>query len=79
MSAEVLINILQQESTRNRFKALIQLSKDRTYTIKQIYTEVKHMGLKPFEWYQILKYVNNPEILYNQLAMLEQISEHLLD
>jgi hypothetical protein len=79
LSAQALINIIQNPVTYNRLRALIKLVNDKQFTRKEIYQEVKKLELKPYEFFHIVKYVNEPDLLMNELATLELIADNLLD
>jgi hypothetical protein len=79
VSAQTLINVLASQDTYIRLRALIKLSVDKTFTRRQIYDEVKKLGLKPYEFARICKLTKEPDLLYNELSMLELIADNLLD
>lgn len=78
MSAQIMISILSNAQSIIKLKSLIQLSNENKYEMRYLADEAKKLGLKPFEWYEILKYINNSELLFNQLTMLELIVDNLL-
>jgi hypothetical protein len=86
MAAQQILNIVADHELKQKLLILIEQQKmlDASQEVfkqekARIGDECKQLGLKPTEFTKIVKFSNNEELAYNELAFVESIVDNLLD
>ena len=69
---EKLLKLIQQQQVLNASQEVFKQEKAR------IADEFKLLGLKPAEFAKIVKFSNNEELAYNELAFIESVVDNLM-
>ena len=85
MAAENILNIVSNPETKAKLLVLIEQQKvlDASQEVfkqekARIADEFKLLGLKPAEFVKIVKFSNNEELAYNELAFVEAVVDNLI-